>query len=38
MSGDLVQRQHHVLEQAYDSLTPARRKLLGAHRLLPQAR
>jgi tetratricopeptide (TPR) repeat protein len=30
VSGDLVQRQHHVLEQAYDSLIPARRKLLGA--------
>ncbi|HSS19880.1 MAG TPA: toll/interleukin-1 receptor domain-containing protein [Pyrinomonadaceae bacterium] len=30
VSGDLVQRQHHVLEQAYESLTPARRKLLGA--------
>lgn len=30
VSGDLVQRQHHVLEQAYDSLAPARRKLLGA--------
>ena len=29
VSGDLIQRQHHVLEQAYDSLTPARRKLLG---------
>jgi tetratricopeptide (TPR) repeat protein len=29
VSGDLLQRQHHVLEQAYDSLTPARRKLLG---------
>lgn len=30
VSGDLVQRQHHVLEQAYDSLAPARRKLLGS--------
>ncbi len=29
VSGDLVQRQHHVLEQAYASLTPARQKLLG---------
>ena len=29
VSGDLVQRQHHVLEAAYDSLTPARRALLG---------
>lgn len=29
VSGDLVQRQHHVLEQAYDSLTPARRRLLS---------
>lgn len=29
VSGDLVQRQHHVLETAYDSLTPARRELLG---------
>jgi tetratricopeptide (TPR) repeat protein len=30
VSGDLVQRQHHVLEQAYDSLAPARQKLLGS--------
>lgn len=30
VSGDLVQRQHHVLEQAYDSLPPARQKLLGS--------
>ena len=29
VSGDLVQRQHHVLEAAYDSLTPSRRALLG---------
>jgi hypothetical protein len=29
VSGDLVQRQHHVLEVAYDSLTPARRALLS---------
>ena len=29
VSGDLVQRQHHVLEAAYNSLTPARRALLG---------
>ena len=29
VSGDLVQRQHHVLEQAYDSLAPARQTLLG---------
>ncbi|HLF25256.1 MAG TPA: hypothetical protein VJG32_02875 [Anaerolineae bacterium] len=29
VSGDLVQRQHHVLEQAYVSLTPARQSLLG---------
>ena len=29
MSGDLVQRHHHVLEAAYDSLTPARAGLLG---------
>ncbi|HUT37573.1 MAG TPA: toll/interleukin-1 receptor domain-containing protein [Planctomycetota bacterium] len=29
VSGDLKQRQHHVLETAYDSLTPARRALLG---------
>ncbi len=29
LSGDLVQRQHHVLETAYNSLTPARRALLG---------
>ena len=29
VSGDLVQRQHHVLETAYDSLTPARQALLG---------
>ena len=29
VSGDLVQRQHHVLEAAYGSLTPARQTLLG---------
>ncbi len=29
VSGDLVQRQHHVLETAYDSLTPARKAVLG---------
>jgi len=29
VSGDLVQRQHHVLESAYDSLTPVRKKLLS---------
>ncbi len=29
VSGDLVQRQHHVLEQAYASLGPARQKLLS---------
>ncbi len=29
VSGDLVARQYHVLEQAYDSLMPARRVLLG---------
>ena len=29
VSGDLVQRQHHVLETAYNSLTLARRELLG---------
>lgn len=29
VSGDLVQRQHHVLEMAYDSLTHGRRALLG---------
>jgi len=29
VSGDLVQRQHHVLETAYDSLGPSRRALLG---------
>lgn len=29
VSGDLVARRHHVLEMAYDSLTPARRALLG---------
>lgn len=29
VSGDLVQRQHHVLQVAYDRLTPTRRTLLG---------
>jgi tetratricopeptide (TPR) repeat protein len=29
VSGDLVQQQHHVLEMAFDSLTPARQALLG---------
>ncbi len=29
LSGDLIQPQNHVLETAYDSLTPARRALLG---------
>jgi len=29
VSGDLVQCQHHVLEAAYNSLTPARQALLG---------
>ena len=29
ISGDLIQRQHHVLQQAYDTLTPARQKLLS---------
>jgi TIR domain len=29
VSGDLVQRQHHVLETAYNSLRPARQALLG---------
>jgi tetratricopeptide (TPR) repeat protein len=29
VSGDLIQRQHHVLEQAYSSLTPERQKLLS---------
>jgi tetratricopeptide (TPR) repeat protein len=29
VSGDLVQRQHHVLEMAYDSLTSTRRALLS---------
>jgi tetratricopeptide (TPR) repeat protein len=29
VSGDLVQRQHHVLEQSYNSLTPTRQKLLS---------
>ncbi len=29
LSGDLVQRQHHVLEQSYDRLTLPQRALLG---------
>jgi tetratricopeptide (TPR) repeat protein len=29
VSGDLIQRQHHVLEQAYESLTPDRQRLLS---------
>jgi len=29
VSGDLVQRQHHVLEHAYASLTPARQNFLS---------
>jgi hypothetical protein len=29
VSGELVQRQHHVLEQAYEILTEAQKKLLG---------
>jgi tetratricopeptide (TPR) repeat protein len=29
VSGDLVQRQHHVLEQSYNTLTLARQKLLS---------
>ena len=29
VGGELVQRQHHVLEVAYDSLTPERRELLS---------
>ena len=29
VSGDLIQRQHHVLEQAYESLSPDRQRLLG---------
>ena len=29
VSGDLVQRQHHVLETAYNSLAPSRQALLG---------
>ncbi len=29
VGGDLIQRRHHVLEVAYDSLTPARRALLS---------
>jgi tetratricopeptide (TPR) repeat protein len=29
VSGDLIQRRHHVLEQAYESLTAERRRLLS---------
>lgn len=29
VTGQLVQRQHHVLQQTYDSLTPERQKLLS---------
>ncbi|MEH1828915.1 MAG: toll/interleukin-1 receptor domain-containing protein [Nostoc sp.] len=29
ISGQLLQRQHHVLQQTYDSLTPERQKLLS---------
>lgn len=29
VSGDLIQRQHHILETAYDSLAPSRQALLG---------
>jgi len=29
VNGDLVQRQHHVLEQAYSTLAPSRQKLLS---------
>jgi tetratricopeptide (TPR) repeat protein len=29
VSGDLVQRQHHVLEAAFDNLSPGRKKVLG---------
>jgi tetratricopeptide (TPR) repeat protein len=29
VAGDLVQRRHHVLEQAYESLTAGRRRLLS---------
>lgn len=29
VSGDLIQRQHHVLETAYDNLAPSRQALLG---------
>jgi len=29
ISGDLVQRQHHVLEQAYENLAPWQRRLLS---------
>lgn len=29
VSGDLIQRQHHVLATAYDSLAPSRQALLG---------
>jgi len=30
VSGDLIQRQNHVLQHAYESLTPARRQLLSS--------
>jgi len=29
VSGDLIQRQNHVMQQAYDNLEPGRRRLLG---------
>ncbi len=29
VSGDLIQRQHHVLEQAYNNLIPVQKALLG---------
>jgi len=29
VSGNLVQRQHHVLQTAYDSLAPSRQAILG---------
>ena len=29
VSGNLIQRRHHVLQAAYDNLTPARQKLLS---------
>ena len=33
VSGGLVARQHHVLQRSYDTLTPARQKLLSPHRV-----